>query len=994
VQFEVVGDANGVLFSGVTFLASENVAVRASGNAQSSAVVLDCEFIGHTGRSVIEVYNGGIEGAEDIALVPDPLEQSMTILIVNCSMVDNDLSFATISNFNGIVFIDGTLFLRNQGQVNGLLVVRQGRSRISKSCFLSSTSTVLPGSVFLELGSVSLGDAENFGMDNTINSPQNCSDVFLETSGSCVENVPSCDGTCEAFSAPNCLARDFEQSNTTAPSSAPSGASGQPSEIQSQAPSTFLSPSLSASPSVTSLPTSLGCIEEWNELSLAVRKASMSNDGGIFTICPNTQMNVDMSPNPEITPIVISSSNTTIQCGTTGSIQNECVIFGGGRHFEIVGNASGIEILGLRFVGALNYSIGAFGSPRASVRFIDCVWNNGIGSHAVLIYGGQVPFPNNPDDSFIILENTASMNAEFDKCFFRDNALSFSVITNVGGKLTITSTVMTDNDVEFGVVTVTSQGEVALHESCFISNVITSDLGTITIDDNSTLVESQGNFGRGNSVGTENNCTGILLLQTEESLCVTFDADNCPIFSLAPTSAPTEAPSNLPSSSPSSAEQRQPSGVPSQALSEEPTPLGFTQAPANMNIPSSEPSQEPSFIGTPVPSFGCFSEWDRLSLAVSRACVDGLGGVFVMCSDTFFDVDVFQDPLITPIVIHASDITIQCGVDGRHSNNCTVSGGINQFRLAGVVLGAQLVGITFERSRGISVYAAASPESAALFVDCAWRNNKGSSAILMLELGSSNMAMTVGVQHSNFTDNEFLDAAITNVGGTLAISETVFWRNEAGDGAVAILYGGRVSLANSCFVENWNGAVNLVQSSELTRNEGNFGTRNEDCNGVLNKDDDLGIICGTACIPFDAQKCQVMDFDFDDASPTSSPTVSFQPICTGTRVPSAPAPVIPSMGPGSDLPSTSPSQTEEPTQPTVSSPPSENPSATIPPPMPSISSVPSSRPSRLRVPSMVPSERPSLQMDRTPVPSASENPTSEAPPTSFSYDYNFFYKFR
>ncbi|KAI2503933.1 hypothetical protein MHU86_10499 [Fragilaria crotonensis] len=335
--------------TGITFTASSNVAIKASAQGSATLAIVDCEFSGHTGRSVIEVYNGGLGDQTELSMVPDPPGQSMTVIGVNCTFVNNVVSFSPVSDFNGVVFFDRTLFDSNTGQSGGILVLSEGQISISNCCFISSESTSLPGSVFVERGSLTLRNANNFGLaTGSTNLPlDDCSDLFEETSGSCVKNSNSCDGTCQEFSSRVCTATDYNGTDTMPPSASPAPSSASP--------------------------TSKKCFRKWNELSAAVREASASGLGGVFVICSNTEMNVDTFPDPDTTPIVIASDDITIQCGTSGDEKNKCVVFGGERHFQIEGSARRIKFSGISFIGALVTSIEALGTATLMWNSTDAV---------------------------------------------------------------------------------------------------------------------------------------------------------------------------------------------------------------------------------------------------------------------------------------------------------------------------------------------------------------------------------------------------------------------------------------------------------------------------------------------------------------------------------------------------------------------------------------------------------------------------------------------
>ena len=1038
-QFEILGDISGVLMTGITFEQSSNVAIKASGQAAATLALVDCEFSSHTGRSVIEVYSGGLGDVTELSSVADPPGLSMTVIGVNCTFVDNVVAFSPVSNFNGIVFIDHTLFESNVGESGGILVLNEGQISLSNCCFVSCESTGLPGSVFLQRGSLTLRNTGNFELRTGSTSPPiaDCNELFEETKGSCVENVNSCDGTCQEFSSSVCLAT-YDNTITKPPSDSPA-------------------------PSPPS-PTPKDCFSEWDALSSAVREASASGSGGAFVICPKTEMNVDLFPEPDITPIVIESDDISIKCGNSGEVENQCIVFGGERHFQIESSARRIEFSGIRFVGALITSIGALGDSDADVKFAGCRWEDGLGAQAVLIYKGEADFPTDPDTADSgITKAVSSMSISFIDCFFVGNSATFAVISNVGGSLTLEKCVFEGNEAPFGVLSVLGSGSATLVDNCFISNVATQDFGLIIINENSALAEAQGNFGRSNSVGRRDTCTAILVIETDSFTCIPFDANDCPITPLEPTVAPSDTPTTMePSESP----------VIDIKPTLKPTP-GPTRPKPTLK-PASGPTRPPN---------RCFSNWKKLSSAVMNASVQDIGGVFILCSDTVFDLDSYPDIDITPIQVTSSDVTIQCGDDGKRSNSCIVSGGVSQFEIRGAAMLVQFTGVTFEKSRGMSIHAAATRDSTAFFVDCEWRDNEGTSAILMLEKQKDNTAMLVGLLRSNFTNNDFVDAAVLNVGGSLIVEETLFLRTVAGDGAIQVSKGGSIAISKSCFVQNSEGAVNIKDTSTVIRLDTNFASGNTQCNGILDLDNDIDVVCGKACTVFDAASCSVMDFD-PDLTPTASPTERLPPICfatpsesptrsTPTNSPSAPkTSSFPSNVP-SDMPSTASPSPTDPTkapvrtaEPTTSGRPSK-PSDERPSPFPteqasdrptqqerptnrpirpspepsnspsrsmtrSPSLRPSTPPSRLRVPSRAPScedhdmpsvepltpdptplppltpdptPLPPLTPDPTPLPPLTPDPTPTLPPEdlapsssptddmSMSFHYNFFYKF-
>jgi hypothetical protein len=86
-----------------------------------------------------------------------------------------------------------------------------------------------------------------------------------------------------------------------------------------------------------------------------------------------------------------------------------------------------------------------------------------------------------------------------------------------------------------------------------------------------------------------------------------------------------------------------------------------------------------------------------------------------------FNLDLFPDPLITPIQIASSGVTLKCGYNGVRENNCVVSGGATQFVIRNSVTKIFLMGLTMIGSSELSVYGGATEGSVASFIDCDWR---------------------------------------------------------------------------------------------------------------------------------------------------------------------------------------------------------------------------------------------------------------------------------
>ena len=351
------------MIQGVTFSQARSVSIKASGNSVASLLLKDCEFNGNNGRSIIEIYDGGL--AENVVVdlnnIPEPPGMSMTVVIIECTFRDNILSMSPVSVFFGILAVTGCIFSENSGQVGGILVMQGGQVGLSESCFIDSESKELPGIVFIDEDSLPLQNDQNFGSGNEGLDINNCPFIFLETDGSCVENADQCKGNCDEFSSQECL------------------------QLQSPEPSPL---SETAEPSVT--PTaiitpqpSFGCFTKWDRLSLAILKACNEGLGSNFILCPNTLFDVNDYPDSLVTPIIIYSSDITIQCGDDGKWSNNCIISGGITQFKLKNFLMGVEFRGVIFEKSRGMSIFAAASQDSNALFIDCEWRNNEGSSTI-----------------------------------------------------------------------------------------------------------------------------------------------------------------------------------------------------------------------------------------------------------------------------------------------------------------------------------------------------------------------------------------------------------------------------------------------------------------------------------------------------------------------------------------------------------------------------------------------------------------------------------
>ena len=205
--------------------------------------------------------------------------------------------------------------LRFQGAV---VSVYNGQLSIENSTFLNNYYRFLPAPVFLDDKSTLRSNIDNCGDKNggDKDSPkQTCNGVFVQQAAGDCFNKDKCVGECQAFTSQLCITVD--------------------------------------------------CYSDWEQLSLAIKGASLNGKGGTFELCPDTVFKVDEYLNPDISPIVINTTDTMIRCGNSSSRENSCVISGGSQHFVVEGKPKRIVFVGITFLSSNQTSISANGDSSA-----------------------------------------------------------------------------------------------------------------------------------------------------------------------------------------------------------------------------------------------------------------------------------------------------------------------------------------------------------------------------------------------------------------------------------------------------------------------------------------------------------------------------------------------------------------------------------------------------------------------------------------------------
>ena len=428
------------------------------------------------------------------------------------------------------------------------------------------------------------------------------------------------------------------------------------------------------------------------------------------------------------------------------------------------------------------------------------------------------------------------------------------MVVNDGGDLQLHETVFLRNDALDNVVS-TIDGIVTITDSSYQDNRHTAITGVVFVDSDSTLMRNDNNFGLDNEdAGDEDpkddHCGGIFVAT---STCEASSDDcegSCDKF-----------------------------------------------------------KAKESPIAPP-----CISVWDDLVNSIRTANSADRGASIIICPSTEFVLSTGEDEdeVTQPVMITTSGIKIMCGQDGLRDNKCTIRGGYDHFVLGGTELIVEFSGLTMKASTGLaSVIAAADSQSEAVFTDCLWVENNGSSAITIYNQAGRNGydfvnprtpdaersvfdilpptqgSMKVTLNFCDFTENVVDQAVIVNARGDLSVSDCRFNSNEGQASAIGVFHDGSLSLTKSCFDGNSGeitGSVFIETSgSSLYDAKNNFGKENSAgstgiCDDIsLGSCDPLASSCtgdsSVSCEEFDSTTCFASDYV--PGEPTDSP--SFEP---------------------------------------------------------------------------------------------------------------------
>lgn len=492
---QVVIAASGVNISGIIFMGSSRTSVRAEGGNNTVATLEDCEFVGHSGVTVVLSLTDGedlveavIQGDLTLSDVNSlrPEKPSMGIALRECLFIDNRVTLAPVLVGDASLVVSKTVFHENEGEIGTIAALFDSDLDLASTCFIGNEgkSDEFASTVYVDGSSDLIRSELNFGLGNMVNNDL------------CTDGVNLQSHTCIPFSSRFCESsiydsRDIFVDFTT-------------------------------------------CVNDFQTLAELIAEGSERR----IEICPLAQFDLE-SPEGNEFPFVVKRSNITISCGKDGSRLNMCRFVGGDTHVSIIGNATAVVLEGLTFDDSTVSSAVIEGHSPLSVEFVDCVWREATGE-TVLSVTSLDPETTSPTAAPSVEGNTDDVFEEEETDFFRrltergfdvslkgcsfeNNDVSTSLVVSKGAALNVASCTFTENTAGDSVV-FSETGSLDVLASCFLGNAYDDTQG-IVITSGVSPFESQSNFIESTVNMNDSGCDGVFEAST--SACQKFNSTFC-----------------------------------------------------------------------------------------------------------------------------------------------------------------------------------------------------------------------------------------------------------------------------------------------------------------------------------------------------------------------------------------------------------------------------------------------------------------------------------
>jgi hypothetical protein len=532
VQFQISGNVQNIQFSGITFTNASIAFIKAMGGRKAKAHIFDCTFqnmkqgqaalmiLPPDSPKTVDAYNVSLEDYNDTST------QSMTVEVLNCRFLKNDVDLAPVVNVYGKALISNCEFRQNKGYVGAIGQWFGGTISLSKSCLINNSGQIA-GAVLAE------GDnfyqEENFGSGN-IGANVNCSDWYQTKS---IDSNMSKSGKCVLFSRSICQLQGYSSLSPTLPPSDSESSSGNLGD---------------------------GCIRKLSDLEKVLSNSSLIGTDSVFTLCKGSVFELNESK-----PIRLSKKNSKlrIQCGKMGRVRGNCVFKGGKYQFQIISSRISVAFYGVTFRSSTVMSILASADSNSVATFIGCKWEGHSGQGVLLVYNEKSNEKYHERIPIHLLPfSEHSMNVSIIDSEFVENPITYAVINVVGGKTWLEKTAFLNNQNAFAAaIYARARAQVFLQQCCFIQN--DSELpGVVLMTEESQVSLNSANFAYDNRIKIGiTNCTDIWTSNPFETCslisclgtCTSFSEDKCRIPSYdfeVPSISPSTIATALPISPP------------------------------------------------------------------------------------------------------------------------------------------------------------------------------------------------------------------------------------------------------------------------------------------------------------------------------------------------------------------------------------------------------------------------------------------------------------
>jgi hypothetical protein len=798
-QIDIQGSLTDIQFLGITFSGASEQSILVAGSAPMSIEFRDCIFQDANGTYVIEVRSNDPATTRPTLFPTGEAEANGDALIVGNGnddifkggrMLDESNEVRIVATFSDCSFqrnvVDGNMIFGAGATVNvaacdfdsnsvggSMLNVNEGGTlNLEATCFTNNTYNGLQGLVSSDSQST-IDFSQIFGSGN--------SDESGATKDSCTGIANGATGECDEFDASICQSLQIAE-----------------------------------------------CIEDWDVLADAVATARATQRGGVFILCEDSTM----FPG-EFDAINIDTSDTVIQCGTSGERVNRCVISGGATHFKITGSPTGVVLQGITLFSSSIVAIDAAGESSARLSIVDCAFAYNSGFAAISVYNGDLRSQQSPGrrrrlaDVEDLLPPTGSMTIEVRQSYFENNEVSYAPLAVLGGTANVDETGFFENTGEAIGVGVWFAGSIDISNSCF-----TGSKTPILVSDGSSIRGAVGVYG---SVDSNAECNGAVV----GGQCIEFSADTCPVeenIVLPPTQGCYDNWLAL--------DKAIQEAMSSQRLSVKLTACGNTRF-----------------------------ELNDLDESVAPIVVSEARNLTISCGESDKSLD--------------GNCTVSGGRGHFRFSSKVGAVAVNGFTFVGATVAS--IQATGERAAVVSLNNCRWNENSGNAVIVIYNENDVGSIYAETDFANlpppKEKAMTMKIDSCDISSNSATYSALLNLGGKLNLLETIFADNsESRIGTIAALHGAVLGISSSCFTGNLvitTGVIFVDQTSNVTQVRNNYGYENvvamNNCSAVFKERPGSSCVdsgdCDGDCLVFDSRTCQLVDLDeIGTLAPTVTPT--------------------------------------------------------------------------------------------------------------------------